>query len=406
MEIGPILSSLRRNKLGAALIALQIALTLAIVCNSLFIIDGRTTRMQRPSGVDEANVFTLGSQLLGRPQDVKSRVQADLAALRSLPGVVDAMASNSFPLRGRGSNTRLDRERRDTFDSPAPRTARYFVDEHVGDAWGLSLLAGRWFTAGDTLEMRTGDQPNPAAIIVTKALAEQLFPGQSAVGRTAWFLDKSTQIVGVVETLQTPWAATDLGETYVSNAVLLPVLYLGNGLQYSVRTRPGERDATLQAARRLLFELDRARVVDNLRPFEETRAQRYRGDRALRLILGAVSALLLGVTACGIVGITNFWIVERRGQIGVRRALGATRMHILRYFHTENLLIAGAGVAIGVVLAVCTNLWMVKSFQMTRMGAPFVLAGAVIVIVLGQCAVLWPALRAASVPPALATRSG
>jgi putative ABC transport system permease protein len=362
--------------------------------------------MLRPSGLDEVNVFTLSNQLLGRPEEIKSRVQRDLAALRSLPGVVDAMASNSFPLRGRGSNTRLDRERRETFDSPAPRTARYFVDEHVGDTWGLRLVGGRWFSASDMLEMRTGDQPSPSAIIVSRALAERLFPGESAVGKTAWFLDKPTQIVGVVEQLQTPWAATDLGETFVNNSVLLPVLYLGGGMQYTVRTHPGERNAAMLAARQRLFELDRARVINELQPFEEIRALRYRGDHALRLILGAVSALLLGVTACGIVGITNFWIVERRGQIGVRRALGATRRDILQYFHTENLIIAGVGVALGVALAVGANLWMVKSFEMTRIGLPFVLSGAVIVLILGQCAVLWPALRAAGIPPALATRSG
>jgi putative ABC transport system permease protein len=98
-------------------------------------------------------------------------------------------------------------------------------------------------------------------------------------------------------------------------------------------------------------------------------------------------------------------VAQRRRQIGIRRALGATRNAIIRYFQTENFLIAAAGAAAGVALAVSLNLWMVSAFEMQRLHVSYTIIGAIVVLLLGQAAVLWPAMKAASVPPALATRS-
>jgi putative ABC transport system permease protein len=97
-------------------------------------------------------------------------------------------------------------------------------------------------------------------------------------------------------------------------------------------------------------------------------------------------------------------VAQRRRQIGIRRALGANRHAIIRYFQTENFLIAAAGAAAGVALAVALNLWMVSSFEMERLHSSYAFIGALVVLLLGQLAVLWPALRAASIPPALAIR--
>ena len=123
------------------------------------------------------------------------------------------------------------------------------------------------------------------------------------------------------------------------------------------------------------------------------------------VILSVVCAALVAVTAFGIVGLTSYWVAQRRRQIGIRRALGATRQAIVRYFQTENFLIAAAGSLAGVALAVSLNLWMVSTFEMERLHTGYAFIGALLVLLLGQLAVLWPAMKAASVPPALATRA-
>jgi putative ABC transport system permease protein len=243
-------------------------------------------------------------------------------------------------------------------------------------------------------------------IIITRALAEKLFPDQPALGKAVYDEDKPMTIVGIVDRLQTPWVSgASWASPFVESSMLWPYHYLSTGYPMVVRVQPGQLDAVMKAAQTKLYEVNRERVLDKVQPFSQIRAEAYRDDRGLAIILGVVCSALLAVTVFGIVGLTSFWVTQRRRQIGVRRALGATRHAILAYFQTENVMIAAAGAVIGMALAVALNLWMVTSFEMARIGWIYVLAPAVSVVLLGQFAVLWPALRAASIPPAQATRA-
>src|SRR5690606_9344259 len=102
MEIGPIWRALMRNKTAYLLIALQIAVTMAILVNAISIIQERSRLMARPSGVDEDNLFYLSSQGIKPDFNERAAVREDLDALRNLPGVVDATYTNTVPLRGGG----------------------------------------------------------------------------------------------------------------------------------------------------------------------------------------------------------------------------------------------------------------------------------------------------------------
>jgi putative ABC transport system permease protein len=163
--------------------------------------------------------------------------------------------------------------------------------------------------------------------------------------------------------------------------------------------------AMLKSAQKQLLAINRARVTDRMRSMLESRHRAYQDDRGLAVILSVVSVVLLVVTAFGIIGVTSFWVSQRRRQIGIRRAVGASRTAILRYFQTENLMIAAAGAALGVVLAIALNLWMAGKFEIARLEIGYTVAAAVLVMLLGQIAVLWPALRAASISPVIAIRN-
>ena len=97
---------------------------------------------------------------------------------------------------------------------------------------------------------------------------------------------------------------------------------------------------------------------------------------------------------------------QRRQAIGIRRAVGATREDILRYFQLENFLIVSGGIVLGVVLAFVLNLFLMEHYALRRLPWLYLPAGAIALWLLGQLAVLGPALRAAAVPPVVATRGG
>ena len=114
---------------------------------------------------------------------------------------------------------------------------------------------------------------------------------------------------------------------------------------------------------------------------------------------------MIGLTALVIVGLASFHVTQRTKQIGTRRALGATRTHIIKEFLLENWLITTAGAVLGVILTVVVAYWMETTFQLPRLDWRYLPAGIGILWALSSLAVLEPARRAASVPPAVATRS-
>jgi putative ABC transport system permease protein len=105
MGLRPIFSSLLRNSAGALLVAIQIALTLAIVVNAVFVTSERLTKMGRPSGLDDQNQFALSVTGFEKNFDFFAMVRADMAMLRDMPGVIDATPINQIPLSGGGSST-------------------------------------------------------------------------------------------------------------------------------------------------------------------------------------------------------------------------------------------------------------------------------------------------------------
>ena len=134
-------------------------------------------------------------------------------------------------------------------------------------------------------------------------------------------------------------------------------------------------------------------------------AQFFANDRAMAGMLVGVIVALLTVTGLGIVGLASFWVGQRRRTIGVRRALGATRGDILRYFQTENFLLATFGIVLGMLLAYGISLFLMLHYELPRLPLIYFPVGALALWLLGQLAVLGPALRAANVPPVVATRS-
>ena len=409
--MSPILSALLRNKTGALLVAVQVAISMAILANALHIVNVRQAVAARPSGIaDESVVFNITSRYLTRESAEYDRAVQDreLALLRAIPGVAAVAITSQMPMSNSGSTNSVSLDRKQVRESA--NTAGYRANESLVATWQLKLVEGRDFTAADVLTIDTQvSKEYPKTVIITKALATKLWPDQaSVVGKTVYFgvgeSARPTQVVGVIERLQTSSAQT--GEEGELSAIM-PYRPVGGipGAMYTVRTAPGERDRIMKEAEAAMGKSAAVPVIVESKTTETDRKERYRADMALSWTLITVSILLLVITASGIVGMASLWVTQRRKQIGVRRALGARRADILRYFITENVMITAAGVASGVLLAIGLNQLLVLKLEMTKLPLPYLLTGSAIFFALGIIAVYGPAWRAASISPALATRS-
>jgi len=181
--------------------------------------------------------------------------------------------------------------------------------------------------------------------------------------------------------------------------------YADGGGNYVLRVDPTRKGEVLAAVGPTLNRVSPSRIILDRQTFAEVRQGFFKADRAMAYLLVGVSLALLIVTALGVVGLASFWVQRRTRQIGVRRALGATRGDILRYFHLENFILTSAGIVLGMALAYAMNLWLIHEYQVARMPAGYLPVGAGLFWILGQIAVLGPAMRAATIPPAIATRT-
>jgi putative ABC transport system permease protein len=243
------------------------------------------------------------------------------------------------------------------------------------------------------------------SIIITRAVAEVLFPGKNPLGQSMYGWGKQPQtVVGVIDHIARPNELP--GSEYAAYSVFLPVKApYSLGGNYLLRVDPARRAEVLAAVDTALARVDPHRIILDRQTFTEIRERYFRQDRAMAYLLVAVSIALLIITALGVIGLASFWVQQRTRQIGVRRALGATRGDIVRYFQTENFILATLGIVLGMVLAYAINQWLMGKYQVPRLPAVFLPVGAVLLWGLGQIAVLGPALRASWIPPAIATRT-
>lgn len=403
MHFFPILSTLRRHRTAAGLIVLQIALTCAIVCNAIFLIRDRVTRMDRPSGVAEDELVRVRLTGIGTQDSAESLTAQDLVALRAIPGVRSVASTNMVPFGDSSWNTDTSTKFDDTNGTSS---GIYMGSADLLETLGVQLIAGRDFLPDEYVDFKDSQsgKAHIPSVIITRGLAEHWFPGQSPLGKAFYVDGKEPQtIVGVIDLLARPSRHTGEEAKY---AVILPIksTYVIGG-NYILRSDPSRKAEVLAAVEPTLDKVSPSRIILDRQTFGEIRQKFFRADRAMAYLLVGVSIALLIITALGVVGLASFWVQQRTRQIGVRRALGATRGDILRYFQLENFILASVGILLGMALAYGINLWLMHKYQVARLPAQFLPTGAVLLWTLGQIAVLGPALRAAMIPPAIATRT-
>ena len=320
LNVRPVLTALLRNRTGAILVAMQIAIALAVLVNALYITTQRMERMRRPTGIDVDNIFVMYSGGFTQRFDLAATQQQDLDYLRGLAGVVSATAINSLPLSGGGSASGL-------VTGPKEHTNDNYnlfeIDEHGLETLGVQLVAGRNFRH-DEIQPPLGKEDGSRfvdQVILSRAAALHLFGEDQPVGRQVYDeLGQVATVIGIVDPVIGAFPQLD----HPDYVFFVPRMSSRNGTgnYYAIRARPGQRDAMMRLASEHLSSSNTDRVITFTRTLTAIRDLTYLGDRTMSIYLLTVTCFLIAVTCLGIFALATFNVSTRTKQIGTRRAVG------------------------------------------------------------------------------------
>ncbi|MEA2237315.1 MAG: putative transport system permease protein [Thermoanaerobaculia bacterium] len=398
MEFGPIIRALKRNKVRFLLIVVQIAITLAVVTNAITMIRDESVKMMKTSGFDDENIVWVRTKPFAPGfKDLPYRiaaVNADLRAIQATPGVVAVANTNFLPWQGGGSSGEVAAG---GGDGSKFRTQMYTNTPGILDALGVHLVSGRGLRDTDI-----DDDPNskaPSTAIISRDLERLVFKGKSAIGRQLQDSDNTViNVVGTFDPFYNPygWPIHEYAVFYAGHVSR-------RGAMYLVRVAPGSMKQTVPLIEKRMLQANNGRNID-MKTISEIKDNYFAQGRIVRTTMSMVIALIVLVTGLGIVGVTAFSVTERRKQIGTRRALGATKASVLRYFLLENWIVTNAGLILGVAAAYGLNVLLVTKTAGAKLDWRIVVAAVVLLWIQGIIATLIPAMRATRFSPVIATR--
>jgi predicted permease len=336
------------------------------------------------------------------PAKRASAIDAALDRIAAIPGVAHVGIVSALPLGGTGNNGAFYVE---GAPPPAPGQSPWCARSHVSggyfDTLDIALVAGRTFNAGDTLS-------TPKVAIVDAAFAQQHFPNGDAVGRRFAYGNRPPaaesdwyRIVGVVAHIRNtgPAGPTRL-QTYVPHTQLPPVT-----LSFVIRTHlaPGAIMPGARAAMRT--------VAPELPIFSESTlaakfAENIATPRLTSMLLGTFATLAVTLAAVGLYGVLSFEVGQRTREIGIRVALGAHPGTVVKWIVRHGLILASAGLAIGLVAALGLTQLLTRVLYDVSPVDPLNLAAAALALGVIAAVACWlPAKRAAKISPIIALRA-
>lgn len=401
-----------RALLNGALIVAQIALALLLVAGAGLLVRSLRNLQREDLGFDASNllVFKIDPSLSGYEGSRAMAFCAELLdRLRTTPGVQSASVSNHVLI---SNSVSIASARRLDEPDPAPGPARnaflhthqawiLTVDERFFQTLGMPVLRGRTFTRGDA-----GSAP---VAIVNQRLARQLFDGGDAVGRQFSLGTVRRQkavgltIVGVVGDAK--YGSMRDGKP--------PTMYLYyrqpagmKGVPTFIVRTAGAPLALSSTVREIVRAMDPGVPVYGMVTQQEQIAASLRQERLfarLATLLGAIALLLSGI---GLYGLLAYGVARRTPEIGLRMALGAQRGRMLWMILRESLVLAAAGLAIGVPLALAgTKVLASLLFGLDARDPATLIGASLFTIALAAAAGYLPARRAARIDPLVALRA-
>ena len=363
-------------------------------------------RVQKvPPGFNPAAVLTfeltMTGQRYGEPAAVLEAYRLLWPRLRALPGVAAAGGVSALPLSQMMAWGPITVEGR----TPAPGEAFINADIRVvgGDyfrAMEIPLLAGRLFSEDDTKD-------KDRVIVVDEPLARQLWPGQDPLGkrvRSGGFDATDAPwltVVGVVGRIKQDRLDADSRIALYHPHTQVPT----RAMNVTVRSRVEPAQLSSAVAREVRA-LDPDLPIYGLRTMAERVESSLSRRRFSMLLLSAFAALALALGLIGTYGVMAYQVSQGRRELGIRLALGATPRRVLAFVLGQGMMLALAGVAVGLAAAFAlTRLMRSLLFEIEATDPLTFVAVPGLLVVAALCASYLPARRAASIDPAVSLRS-
>jgi predicted permease len=390
-----------RSLLSKSLLIVQVAVSLVLLVGAGLFLRTLNNLRHVDVGFNPQNLllFRLQPQLSGYDQKRTLALYAQLfERVGAVPGVRSVALTNPALLTGSVSSTSIFVQGR---DYPNPREHRdsinrLIVSPNLFDTLEIPVLAGRGFTAADT-------EVSPKVVLINETAAKKYFANENPVGRrfgSSVETSGQQEIVGLVR---------DAKYDSVRDAAP-PTMYVPHvqarfgGAVIAVRT--AVNPATVTAGVR-----EAVRQVDPNLPMMDVSTQleqvelRFQQEKTFAQAYTLFGALALLLAAIGLFGLMSYNVSRRTNEIGIRMALGAQRLDVLRLVMRESMILVAVGVAIGVGAALWASRFVAAQlFGLPGSDIPTIAAAVAVMVLVSAPAGFLPARRASGVDPMVALR--
>ena len=384
------------RKVVTGLLLLQLAMTLALLLNSILLAKQTHQQLNQPTGLDVDN--TLLVQL--KPTMASLRVypaleellNRQLDAVQAMPGVIAAAYTNQSAILqgGNNGNVYIDGEEDRTNQPSVPM---YFVSKDFFNVLNSDVLQGELPQHSVSL-----DNPVQPDVVITKSLADKLFAGKPAVGQQ---LNRG-RVAAVISDFYGQRHGTNI---MFNNIQVAPPYSVDWGYGILLRVQPGQAENVRQQVDKVLRNVEPNIEILHVRTLTEQYQRLYRNEYGLATLLALLSALMLLVTMVSSYSSTHFHALKRQQEIGVKRALGASKKVIFLELLSENWLCTAIGALFGIGCALLLNKALSQVITIPALDLYLPLLASLILLVCVTVATWYPAAIATRISPATATKA-
>lgn len=392
MSVHLIFKSLLRRKVVTALLLLQLAVTLGLVVNSLLLAGAARQLVEQPTGLELEQLLTLWvkptSAAMRLEPALSEVINRQLAAVRQMPGVDAVAYANQIPLRQGGSNWNIfEQDRQD--ETNIESVPYYNSSESIFQVLGIELITGRLLTELDR---------GTTNIVMTEKLSKQLFAEQNPIGK----LTNNGVVVGVVSDFFSQRYASD---AFYGQILMAPLHRAEQGYHLIVRVAQGQSDTVRRQLTEVIRNAEPQMDIGTVLRMDENRDEVFRSEIGLATLLAVLSGLMLLVAMISAYSHAHFHALQMQKEVGIKRALGASKARVLLDVLSESWLTTAIGAGFGILVCYGLNISLAKVISIPAVPVWLPLLTMVLLLLCVTLATWYPARIATRISPATATKT-